>query len=203
MMRKPSPTRHVSTRDVLDYLDDRVDARARARVEEHLGGACARCRELLRDLSAVRQTMRDDRTPEVSDMLRARALSVFVPPALPARPQRTALSIARLLFDSRATPLPAAVRRAVGDARRLRFAHGEHLLDVEYEAVEAGVLTLRGHLTAPDPAVHRVEVFVKHEVFTVWPTADGDFAVHHVPPGDVQITVVGPSARFRVRRWSL
>src|SRR5262249_58069006 len=108
MMHKPSPTRsrrHVSTRDVLDYLDDRADARTRTRIEEHLGGACARCRELLRDVSAVRQTMRDDRTPEVSESLRERALSVFVPPMQVARPRRTVLSVARLLFDSRTTPL--------------------------------------------------------------------------------------------------
>src|SRR5436309_3356026 len=119
--RQSKTRRHVDTRAALDYLDGLLSALDQQHVEEHLAGPCQQCRETMRDVGPIVTVMRADRTPPVPASARARALSVFVPRPAVRRTRRSPIQVARLLFDSLLEPLPAAARRAVGDARRLRF----------------------------------------------------------------------------------
>src|SRR5207248_1400832 len=100
--------------------------------------------ERVRALGLLLQRMRDDRAIEVPEGLRARALAVFTPAEAPSPARRAVELIARLVFDSWTDPLPAAARRATGDARRLRFALEDGSLELECEREAQGVVTLRG-----------------------------------------------------------
>ena len=104
----------------------------------------------------------------------------------------------RLLFDSLDQPLPAAVRRTVGHIRRMRFALGEDVLEIESELESGNMHAVRGRLHAVDPALHVVEIIAGPERWSIAPDADGSFAVERLPAGSLRITVVGPSARHRL-----
>src|SRR5436190_509688 len=166
MRRPPFVRRHLDTRTLLEYLDGRLDMGARRGVEDHLGGPCAACRDRLREIGWLVQTMREDRSVPPPESLRSRALE-----ALGARP-----------------PLPTATRRAMGDARWLKFALGDHTLEIEVEADSAEAWTMRGRLDLPDPSLHRIEIEAREETRTVWPDAAGRFALDRVPPGEWHIT---------------
>lgn len=194
-MRTPPASRHVDARTALDYLDRVLDAARRREVEQHLGEPCAECRERVRALGALLQTMRLDRAPEVPEPVRARAIATFTPaPSL--SPSRAAAEwIARLVFDSWDAPLAAATRRAVGETRRLRYALTRGTLELECEADAPPGFTVRGRLIVEDAAVHRVEIVSGAETITGWPDAAGVFALERVPAGDARVTIVGPDTR--------
>jgi anti-sigma factor RsiW len=198
MRRPPSVRRHLDTRTLLDYLDGRLELGARRVVEDHLGGPCAVCRDRLREIGWLVQTMREDRSVPPPEGVRSRALEALsVRPPLPTAAAQ-AWRQAVLLFDSLLDPLPAATRRAMGDARWLKFALGDHTLEIEVEADSAEAWTLRGRLELPDPSLHRIVIEAREETRTVWPDAAGRFALDRVPPGEWHITVRGTDERFRL-----
>lgn len=198
MKRPPMGRRHLDTRNLLDYLEDRLDAAARAKVEDHLAGSCSRCRELLHEVGRLVDAMRADRTPPVPAAVSARALEALGVRTTPTRADTGVWQVARLLFDSLTEPLPAPVRRAVGEARWLRFALDSHLLEIEAEPETGESVTLRGRLVSPDPALYRIEVVAAGESLTAWPDAAGRFAIERVPIGGASLTVQGPDQRWRL-----
>ena len=198
MRRPPIARRHLDSRTLLDYLDGRLDAAARHRVEDHLGGSCAGCRERLREIATLMQTMREDRSLAPPDSVRARALQALdEPPPLPTGAAQ-AWRLAALIFDSFKDPVPAVTRRALGNGRWLKFALGEHRLEIEAEPEAFDTWTLRGRLDLPDPALHRVEVEVREEQLSTWADASGRFAIDRLSAGEWTITVRGPDERFRL-----
>jgi hypothetical protein len=190
--------RHLDTATVLDYLEGRLAGAARARVEEHLGSPCGACRERLRAVEWLVGTMREDRAPEVPEALSQVARHAYRPPLEAERPPSLLEQAVRLVFDSLSAPLPALARRAVGEARRLRFAIGDHALELEFEQEEAGLHTLRGRLHAPECALHEIVLESGSERRTAWPGDAGDFAFERVPAGAVTIEVTGPAGRYRI-----
>ena len=198
MTRTRPPGRHLDGRTALDYLEQRLDAEGRREAEEHLGLPCAACHEQILALGHLLDRMRLDRVADPPAALRARALAAFVPVASPATARGFVETLARLLFDSWAEPLPAAVRRAVGDARRLRFALGEAALEIECEVEATEAVSLRGRLEVAEPALHRVEITAGQERLTALPDASGAFALDRVPRGLARVLVTGPAGQFRV-----
>ena len=198
MKRRPPVDHHIDPETALDYLDRRLELAREREVEAHLARPCAACRERVREFSALLQRMRHDRMPEVPAALRRRALEAFAPgePVSPLR--EAAVRIARLLFDSWTQPLPAMTRRAVGEARRLRYATGGAVLELECETESPGLVTLRGRLEIADAPLHRVAVAVGGETRTAWPDAAGAFAFERVPSGQARLWIEGPEARFRI-----
>ena len=189
---------HLDLATVLDHLDDKLEASARRAVEEHLGRPCPSCRERVRETGALLETMRLDRTGEVPAWVHQRGLDVFRPREHVSPAHRLLESLATLVFDSLAQPLPQAARRSVGEARRLRFQAGEHFLDVEIERESGSNLTLRGWLNAPDPALWRLDVQVVGERRNVHPDANGAFVLESVPASELQFTLNGPHGRYRI-----
>jgi predicted anti-sigma-YlaC factor YlaD len=198
MRRPPRSRRHLDTRALLDYLEDRLAAAERDRVEDHLAGPCPACRDRLRDVGRRLEIMRADREREAPEALRARALAAFDVLAPSRQPRETAWRTAALVFDSVLDPLPAGLRRTVGEARWLRFSLGDHLLDMEVEPEAGGVVTLRGRLSVEAPALFRIEVGAARERRTAWPAASGHFALERLPAAEVTIEVSGPGGRYRL-----
>ncbi len=194
---------HLDTRAALDYLEGRLPETRRRALEHHLGGPCPECRARLREIGMLLDRMRLDRVPEVPDALRRAALAAF--PSRPALPRaaRVASRIARLLFDSLTVPTPAAVRRAVGEARRLRFELGDRALELEAELVSSGTVALRGRLSGEDAALHAIEVVAGRDRFQAWPDADGAFGFDRLPAGPVRIAIAGPAGRYRLPALTL
>lgn len=187
-----SPGSHLDARAALDYLEHHLSARRAAQVEAHLASPCPACRERLRRLAALLERMRADRPEPVPDEARQRAIESFAPrPAYAGRP-RLVEAFARLVFDSWAAPLPAAVRRAVGETRRLRYALAEGSLEIEVEPEADGALTIRGRLESAEPALHRIEARVLGERLQARPDAAGAFEFERVPAGDLDLAVIGP-----------
>lgn len=190
--------RHLAARDALDYLEHLLSPRRVAEVEAHLAMPCPDCRERLRALAQLTTRMRADRAEAVPEALHRRALEQFVPRPAAAPFGARVLAAARLLFDSWAQPLPAAVRRAVGEARRLRWELAEGTLEIELEPGADGTQILRGRLQAPEPALVRIEVRALSETFSAWPDASGAFAFERLPAADLELAVVGPDRVERV-----
>lgn len=198
-----SDPRHLSLRHLLDYFDERLSASERRRVEDHLGTSCQRCRELLLEVGRMVEFMRTDRADEVPRSLHERALGQFVPPAETRAPEATLWRLATLVFDSLRDPIPAAVRRAVGDSRWVRFSLDGHPLEMEAELEPGEAWTLRGRIGLPDAALYHVEVEVANETLGTWPDAEGRFALEQVPAGEVDLRLRGPAQGFRLPPISL
>jgi hypothetical protein len=164
----------------------------------HLGGPCPGCHDLMRDIGLTLERMRGDRVPAVPSWLHARALAAFRP--LVHEPAAAGLmeTFARLVFDSWAAPLPAAARRAVGEARRLGFELDGYTIEIEIEPESAGLLTLRGRLGGPDPMLCAVEVMAETERFIALPDAHGAFLLERVPAGVLNVVVSTPAGRYRL-----
>jgi anti-sigma factor ChrR (cupin superfamily) len=203
MKLPPAERRHLDTRTVLDYLEDRLDASSRARVESHLAGSCARCRQQFHETARLLGAMRVDRAPAVPESLRSEVLGLFAihPPV--ATPEPSGWRLAHLLFDSMVEPLPEPVRRAVGEARWLQIGLAEDHLELEIEPESMTSVTVRGRLGATEPALSRIDVRSGHEIKSAWPDAEGRFAIEHVPRGTAWITIQGPTVRWRLRELEL
>jgi len=195
---KHTPSRHLDPRTSLDYLEGLLPGQRRREVEEHLGGPCPGCHDLMRDLGLTVERMRRDRTPEVPAWLHERALAVFRPTVSEPAVAGLMETIARLIFDSWAAPLPAAARRAVGEARRLGFELDGYTIEIEIEPESAGLLTLRGRLAGPDPMLCAIEVTAEAERFIVLPDAHGAFLLERVPAGVLNVVVSTPAGHFRL-----
>ncbi len=197
-MKRRSTNSHLDTATALDYLEGRLAGTGRDAVEAHLGEPCATCRERVRALGALMGAMRADRTPEVPAFLHERALGVFVPAAPRARATGLLERMAELLFDSLATPLSAPARRSVGEARRLRYALGAGMLELEIESESASTTTLRGRFDHPDAALGTLEARVGDEVREVAFDADGAFVIAGVPAGRIALVVSAPDGRWQL-----
>lgn len=196
--RRGKRAAHLSLEHALDYLEGHLGAAAIRAAEEHLASPCETCHERVRDLGRLLERMHVDRAPAVPAAWHQRAVDAF--PGLHRVTANEGIvdKLARLVFDSMTQPLPARVRRAVGEARRIEFELGPHRLELECESEGAGSLAVRGRLAAPDPGLYEIEFVVGAERMAMWPDALGAFVIERIPLGSLEVTVRGPDAT-----WSL
>lgn len=190
--------RHLDTSVALDFLEQRLNATDRRRVEDHLGRPCTACRERVRSLGEVIATMRDDRVGTVPNFLHDRAVALFVPAAKPSVVRGIVDAIAELLFDSSSQPLTAAARRSVGEARRLRFKLGTHSLDLEVEREGISTISIRGRFVALDAHLWDIIVEAGSERRIVHPDASGSFVIDGLPLAPVTLQLRDADERFRL-----
>lgn len=195
-------TRHLTTATALDHLEHRLTGRRLAEVETHLGRPCAECRERLLALGALLERLRSGPIEPPPAWLERRAIEVFRPAPAPRRMRALGARLLELVFDSLVTPLPAAARRAVGEARRLRFALGDCAVELEADVESACLVALRGRLTLEEPALHRIEIRAGAERRTAWPDAAGAFAFDRLPRRRLHLSVSGPSGTWRLPRFT-
>ena len=198
-MTRRAAAPHLDDAAVLDYLDGRLPAVRRRAAEAHLASPCAECRERLRAWGELLERLHAPLPADVPAWAHARARAAFEPEAPSRRTPALIERLARLLFDSWSAPLPAAVRRAAGDVRRMRFQVGQGDLELECEREDTARAALRGVLRVADPELHAVTVTSGRETLRAQPDAHGAFAVTGVPRGRARLHVRGPSARWRTR----
>ncbi len=192
----PDRAPHLSSETILDLLEDRLTDARRRKAEEHLGLPCARCRERLREMGALLGRLRAGDLEAVPESLSRAALELF--PGATPEPKPGALEVLKwaLTFDSSAHPLAASTRRAVGEARRLRFETGDARLELEIEAESAEQCVLRGRIDVPSPELHRVVAEIRGERFETWADAGGHFVLEGVPRDELKMRVLGPERRI-------
>ena len=193
-----SRERHLDTRAALDFLEYRLEAGERRRVEEHLGRPCDTCRERLRQLGELLTSMRDDRAGEVPRFLHERAVGLFAPAGTPSPARRFVDAIAELLFDSAVAPLTSAARRDVGEARRRRYGLGADSVEFEVEKEPDGMMSVSGQLRAADARLWMLEVEVGGERRSVRPDAAGGFVLKGLPQGSLTLRLRGEAGSFRL-----
>ena len=187
---------HLSSETILDLLEERLTDARRRSAEEHLGLPCARCRERLREMGTLLGRLRAGGLEAVPESLSRAALDLF--PGATPEPRRGPVEVLRwaLTFDSSAQPLAASTRRAVGEARRLRFESGDAHLELEVEPESAEQCVLRGRIEVPAPELHRVVAEVRGERYEAWADAGGHFVLEGVPRDEMRVRVIGPEHRF-------
>ena len=191
-------TRHLTTAITLDLLEHRLDGRRLVEVETHLGRPCADCREKVRALGELIERLRPEPLENPPAWLERRAIEVFRPVPAAARLRALGGRVLELVFDSLVSPMPAAARRSVGEARRLRFALESCTVELETDLESTELAGLRGRLSVEEPALHRVEIRAGAERRTAWPDAGGAFAFDHLPRRRLHVSVSGPSGAWRL-----
>jgi hypothetical protein len=191
-----SRDRHLDTRAALDFLEYRMEAGERRRIEEHLGRPCDTCRERLRQLGELLTSMRDDRAGEVPRFLHERAVGVFAPAGTPSPARRFVDAIAELLFDSSVTPMTIAARRTVGEARRMRFSLGTDSVEFELNKESDSMMSVSGRLRADDARLWLLEVEAGGERRSVHPDAAGGFVLNGLPRGLLTLRLRGEAEHF-------
>jgi hypothetical protein len=196
--RPDAAPQHLDAAEALDYLEGRLAAAREAWVEAHLATACTTCRERLAALAALVGTMRADRSAPAPAAWVARARRLHSP----ARGTETGAGViervARLLFDSWTAPLQPAVRRALGETRRLRFQLDAQRLELEVEPEGDGLASVRGVLAASDAPLWRLTLEAGDAPLPSAPDARGTFAFARAPEPLRRLVLAGPAARYVV-----
>lgn len=198
MIADRSRDRHLETKQVLDFLEDRLGEAEKSKVEQHLGRPCSACRERVRSLSELLAIMRQDRVGPVPSALRQRALAQFAPVGQPSPARGLVEALAELLFDSAGQQLTAAARRSVGEARRMRFAVGVHSLELEIEREGGATVCLRGRFVTTDAHFWSIVAEVGTECRVARPDADGSFIFNGLPLARLSMQLIGFEERFRL-----
>jgi hypothetical protein len=168
-------------------------------MEEHLSGGCGRCRQtlkLLQDLEEVTGRDREYRVPAESMRL-ARAAFALAGPHEPAGILSTV--VARLVFDSFASPAPVGVRAIQGadrQQRRALYEARDYCLDISLQQVAGSPdVTLVGQVTsrqAPGQPLAGLTVQLVSSEGRVASTVSnplGEFCLDHLPRQDMCLCV--------------
>ena len=194
----------ISFEALADYHDNRADESSAARIREHLERDCKHCRESLAWLERTAVTMREAASVSVSASLLERLHNVYVDRfRLPVRKSW----MARLTFDSRATPALAGARGNSEGAFQLNFSTDEHDVDIWEESsgqdrwyIIGQVLPKEGDgAVVPDEVVFKAEDGAE---ITTRPDSP-EFHVPVVPTGIYQVTLRMSDSEIRIADLSV
>ena len=177
---------------IQDYADGRVDENREADVRQLLARDPEAC-EFFQTLRALRQQAAPDRDFRIAV---GRLIGRFVDDLKNRReggPNRGLLT-----FDSGFLPLPAGIRPATVDSRRLRYAADALELELSMYPASRETYEIIGQVTGFDQGeILEVELASRQRVLR---EQSNPFQVFHfvrVPEGAYTLTVVGPEeARF-------
>ena len=125
-------------------------------MQEHLETGCQKCTNVRDTWHLVAKSAESDRRyePPDSTIRIARALFALRQPTGVA----TFMGRARALFDSGLAPLPAGMRSGLAASRKLVYAAGEYLIDLQVgSGHQSGATQLTGQVAMPANAHHHFE----------------------------------------------
>jgi len=127
---------HISTEDLVDYMDGRVSDEGKLAIEHHLS-KCSDCAELNAEIRLLVIRLQEDTTFEPPAELVQWGVSLFQPLLQPSTGGKLRKLIATLVFDTFDRPVLAGVRRVGAPPRQLLFRAGDVDVDVRIESMEA------------------------------------------------------------------
>ena len=176
--------RHISTDQLADLIEGRLDADAEAGLRAHLAG-CSRCAERLAWLDRVIGLMRADDREEVPARVGEYISRVFR--ARPAPPSPVQRIVAALRFDSALRPQPLGRRSAPLHERQLVFSAPGLAVDLRIAAAGREWSVSGQVLGARPPG--QVELRGPEAVLQAELSADGEFVLRPVPQGIYELAL--------------
>jgi hypothetical protein len=184
---------HFDISDWTDFARDCAADVARAAMEAHLASGCSRCRARLDLVQRVVATTRAERgyEPPAGVVRCAKAISALQRPR-----SSVAQLVARLVYDSFRSPLPAGMRAEDRVSRHTLYEAGDFFLDLRLEQEkESPFVTLVGQLTNrtdPDSSLVGAPVLlmarkdiIAHSVYNRF----GEFQMDYPPAPHLRLCV--------------
>jgi hypothetical protein len=153
-----SDSGHFSPEQWADFVRQTGSVDSALEMQEHLGTGCQKCTEARDIWQLVARSAESGHQHEPPDFTVRIARALF---ALREPSSRVAgvMGRAKALFDSGLTPLPAGVRSASVAPRKLVYAAGEYLVDLQIlgAAHRPDATQLTGQVAMPSNAHHHFE----------------------------------------------
>ncbi|MBL8218921.1 MAG: hypothetical protein JNL62_06815 [Bryobacterales bacterium] len=165
--------KHYSIEKWADYVRGLVSGAERSAMEHHLQGQCAQCRQSVERMRVVQAGLMEK--IEVPESFLERAMAIF--PRTVATPAVRRL-MALLTFDSLGEPMPAGVRGATQETRRLAYAVEDFKIELLAMAGgKRGRVALTGQVSSAGVApVGPVRLMSKNKVLSSVPASEfGEF----------------------------
>ncbi len=121
---------HLNYETLLNYLENRLSAEERGKVEEHLAGSCQRCGRRLTLLQAVLRSTQEDQTVAPPEAVLKRAIDIGRSQRENSQRKPWVRVIAALSFDSR-LQLSAAATRGTTRTRQMLFTTEQVDIDLQ------------------------------------------------------------------------
>ena len=130
--------RHLSTENLMEYVDGHATSESKTTVESHLS-KCSDCLELKQELEQFILQLQADAAFEPPAELVQWGVNLFQPMLQPkeAVGGKVRRFVASLVFDTFDEPMLAGVRRVGAPPRQLLFRAGDVDVDVKIESMEA------------------------------------------------------------------
>jgi hypothetical protein len=128
--------RHVTTENLITYIDSQISDVEKSTVESHLA-TCRECAELKQEFQSFMVRLREDSSYEPPVELVQWGVNLFQPVMQPKAAGGLRKIIASLVFDTFEQPMLAGIRRVGAPPRQLLFRAGDVDVDVKIESMEA------------------------------------------------------------------
>ncbi len=171
-----------------------------AEVEKHLQAGSKWCRDAMKWLDNIERSSSLETRQEVPDHLLGMARQIYRQYKRGREKTRRGLSLAVCIFDSVWRPLPAGVRPAVSDARRLLYVTDDFEVDLETTLAHQGRYVLLGHITHEGEPVDSATVVMSHGRRTKEVTTDalGVFSLTDLTAGEIDLVIDAKGAKVEV-----
>ncbi len=143
--------KHFGLEEWVDFSRDLLPEKRKQLMQQHLETGCANCGSVAQTWKRVYQMGRVDSSYEPPESVLRAVKGNFAIHG--PQPQSSMPAMARLLFDSFASALPAGIRSGEGAARQLLYTTGRHEVDLRIEPQydSARVLLVGQLLNSADP----------------------------------------------------
>src|SRR5436309_5137713 len=128
--------RHITTENLIAYMDGQVSDVEKSTLETHLAG-CRECTELKQEFQSLMTQLHDDSSFEPPAELVQWGINLYQPVIQPETGGGLRKIIASLVFDTYDEPILAGVRGVGAPPRQLLFRAGDVDVDVKIESMEA------------------------------------------------------------------
>lgn len=164
MKERGDGMRHFSLEKWADFARDVVGAEEKKAMQSHIEGGCKECAKLLVTWKHVQDAARREAANQPPDNIVRTVKAMGAIHGLGSGRPVTS-PIAKLLFDSFRSPLPAGVRSTAVNSRQLLYGVGDYRLDIRIEPQEdSDKVVLLGQIlnsSEPDRPIGVMSVVLK------------------------------------------
>ena len=192
--------RHLSTENLVDYMDGKASDAERSAVDGHLA-SCSECSELKQELQYLLTRLQEDASFEPPADVVQWGVNLFQPVIQPQSGGKLRKIIASLIFDTYDQPMLAGVRRVGAPPRQLLFRAGDVDVDVKIESMEANDrITLVGQvLSGAEKFLDNTPVKLESHGIVRYRTRTnlvGEFTFDEVPKDTYHLSVDLPEGQI-------